>query len=111
MAASSSAQSGLKGRPPLRKCPDDFDVIFVEQGRLGCEAWYRARRDTVTRWLEERGKVKLIRKRADFVAHQRANGQWLTRSSRLVEHREIGRPSRLEAIRDKRTVSVTLARN
>jgi hypothetical protein len=111
MVASSTAHLGPKGRPPLRKCPDDFEVIFVEQGRVGCEAWYRARRETVTRWLEERGKAKLIKARAAYVAHQRANGQWLTRSSCLVEHREIARPLRLQTIRDKRKVSVTLARN
>lgn len=54
-----------------RDCPDDFEVIFVELGRLECEAHYRARRTTITRWLEERGKKKLLRQRADFVKYQR----------------------------------------
>jgi hypothetical protein len=60
-----------KGRPPPRQCPDDFDVIFVEIGRLECEAWYRARRTTIDRWLAERGKQKLIDKRAAYVRHLR----------------------------------------
>lgn len=55
-----------------RACPPDFDVVFVEQGRLECEAWYRARRTTITRWLEERGKARLIKARAAFVKHQRS---------------------------------------
>lgn len=54
-----------------RACPDDFDVVFVEKGRLECEIHYRARRTTVTRWLEERGKHRLITDRAAFVRYQR----------------------------------------
>jgi hypothetical protein len=65
-----SAPAG-KGRPPQRQCPADFDVIFVEIGRLDCESWYRARRTTINRWLEERGKLRLLKLRADFVRHQR----------------------------------------
>jgi hypothetical protein len=106
-----TSSSTLKGRPPLRQVPDDFDIIFVEQGRDGCEGWYRARKTTVTRWLEERGKVRLIRLRAEYVAHQRANGNWITRSTRLVEHREIGRPSARKAVRDRRKVPVLVARH
>ncbi len=60
-----------KGRPPQRRCPDDFDVIFVEIGRLDCENWYRASRITVNRWLAERGKARLIKLRAEFVEHLR----------------------------------------
>jgi hypothetical protein len=54
-----------------RPCPPDFEVVFVEQGRLECEAWFRARRTTITRWLEESGKARLLKKRAQFVKHQR----------------------------------------
>lgn len=61
----------MKQRIPPRPVPDDFEVIFVEQGRLECEAWYRARRTTVNRWLEECGKDRLIAKRASFVKHLR----------------------------------------
>lgn len=57
-----------------RPCPEDFDVIFTEQGRLECEAWYRASRITVNRWLIERGKRRLILARAAFVKHQRDAG-------------------------------------
>jgi hypothetical protein len=54
-----------------RPCPEDFEVIFVEQGRLACETWYGASRLTVNRWLIERGKSRLIAKRAEFVRFQR----------------------------------------
>lgn len=111
MAALRPSSPPPKGRPPLRKCPDDFDVIFVEQGRVGCEAWYRARRDTINRWLGDRGKQRLIDARAAFVAHQRANGQWITRSTRLVEHCPTGQTPRLQAIRDRRKINPTLARH
>jgi hypothetical protein len=50
-----SSSAVLKGRPPQRKRPDDFDVIFVEQGRVECERWYRASRITVNRWMDEAG--------------------------------------------------------
>lgn len=67
--------TGGKGGKALswqsRPCPDDFDIIFVELGRLECEAHYRARRTTITRWLEERGKKKLLKRRAEFVKYQR----------------------------------------
>lgn len=54
-----------------RACPDDFEIIFVEKGRLECESHYRARRTTVTRWLEETGKKRLLKKRASYVRYQR----------------------------------------
>lgn len=110
VALSKPPRPELKGRPPLRKCPDDFDVIFVEQGRLGCEAWYRARRSTVDRWLRERGKQRLINERAAYVSSQRKAGNWLTRSSSLVEIRKV-KPKRTDAIRDRRRVNPTLARH
>jgi hypothetical protein len=69
-----------KGRPPLRKCPDDFDVIFVEIGRLDCETFYRAARITIDRWLLERGKERLIKQRAKFVEHQRQRSKDQARS-------------------------------
>lgn len=111
MVASSASRDGLKGRPPLRKAPDDFEVIFVEQGRDGCESWYRASRKTVNRWMAERGAQKLIDKRAAYVAHQRAAGQWMTRSTRLVETHIVKRTPRLQAIRDRRKVNPTVARH
>lgn len=108
-----------KGQPPPRACPGDYDVIFVEQGRLACESWYRARRDTVTRWMHERDVVRkatklptLIEARAAYVAHQRANGKWMTRQTPLVEKR-APRPviARAAPVRDRRKVSFTLARH
>jgi hypothetical protein len=111
MTAPKPPRDGLKGRPPLRKCPDDFEVMFVEQGRDGCEGWYRASRKTVNRWMNERGAKRLIDARAAYVAHQRANGQWITRSTRLVETRVAKRSPRLQAIRDRRKINPTVARH
>lgn len=91
-----------KGRPPLRKCPDDFDVVFVEIGRLDCEVFYRAARVTIDRWLVERGKQRLITQRALYVEHQR----------RRVRERD---KAKLQAqlrkpLADRRQVSLCLAR-
>lgn len=74
-----------------RPCPPDFEIIFVEQGRLECESWYRARRTTVTRWLEESGKARLIRKRAAFVKHQRQlkSERQATKAAQPVDRRKI----------------------
>jgi hypothetical protein len=72
--------------PFKRPCPDDFDVILVEQGRLECERWYRARRTTVSWWLEQRGKDRLLAARAAFVKHVRA----LAKQPRRRKSREQG---------------------
>lgn len=60
-----------EARAGHRPCPEDFGIIFVEKGRLECEAWYGASRLTVNRWLIERGKSRLINRRAEFVRFQR----------------------------------------
>jgi hypothetical protein len=60
-----------RGNDSRRRCPDDFDIIFVEKGRIECESWFRASRLTVNRWLLERGKKRLIDSRAAFVRHMR----------------------------------------
>ena len=111
MAAIAGPSSPPKGRAPLRPCPGDFDAVFVEKGRLDCEAHYRARRDTITRWLVECGKDRLIKARADHVARLRAAGEWMTRQTRLIEHREIAAPRPLQRVLDRRRVSITLARH
>jgi hypothetical protein len=62
-------------RPPrvfLRPCPEDFAVVFVQIGRLECEEHYQARRDTVTRWLNECGAAELIDQRWQQVLVNRA---------------------------------------
>jgi hypothetical protein len=69
--AKRARQAEAKGRPPLRQCPPDFEVIFVEIGRVEVETWYRASRRTINRWLLERGKRKLINLRAAYVRRQR----------------------------------------
>jgi 1-acyl-sn-glycerol-3-phosphate acyltransferase len=61
--------------------PDEFEVVFVERGRLECESHFRAGRNTITRWLKEAGKARLLKKRSQFVAENRrmerarANGE------------------------------------
>jgi hypothetical protein len=85
--------------------------MFVEQGRVGCESWYRASRKTVNRWMQERGLQRLINLRAAYVARQRAAGQWMTRSTKLVEHREVRESPQSKPVRDRRKVSFTLARH
>lgn len=87
-----------KRAAPPRPCPDDFEIVFVEQGRLECEAWYHARRTTVTRWLTECGKARLIAKRAAYVRYQREQRLKPAEAS----------PSK-SGIRDRRHVSPALA--
>lgn len=96
-------------RKPPRPVPEDFEIIFVEQGRLACETWYRCRRTTVDRWLIECGKQRLIDKRAAYVRSLRRQGRWITRSTRLVEHRET-RKTTGQTIRDRRRIRPTVAR-
>lgn len=89
---------GGKGRPPLRQCPADFDVIFVEVGRLDCETYYRAARITIDRWLVERGKERLLKERTQFVTHQRAKA----RKAKPI-------PPQDKPIKDRRKISDCLA--
>lgn len=105
-----AAAAQPKGKAPLRPCPDDFDVIFVEKGREACESWYRARKTTVTRWLEERGKAKLIARRAAYVKTLRSQGKWITRSTCMTAVRVV-KAHRPQPIRDRRKVSIILARH
>lgn len=75
-----------------RPRPCDFDLVFVQIGRLACEEHFRASADTITRWLEEQGKDKLIADRKAFV-------HWRRRLSRRegirYPHRKRGRPLRV----------------
>lgn len=105
------APAGPKGKPPLRPCPDDFRVIFVEKGRDSCEAWYRVSRRVVNRWLEECGKDELIARRAAFVASQRKAGRWLTRQTAMVAVRAVKVAPRQGPIRDRRKISPIIARH
>lgn len=109
MNAITSIKPDRTARPAPRAVPDDFEVVFVEQGRLECEAWYRASRITVTRWLGECGKKRLIAKRAAYVKHLRGEGKWLTRASNLVEHREMPKPRTQPEPSDKRKIPHELA--
>lgn len=100
-------------RKPLpRDCPGDFDEMFVALGRSpdGCEAHYKCRRDTITRWLVERGKERLIEARAAYVAELRARGEWITRATNLITHRKINVVSIRASIRDERKVNPAVAR-
>ncbi len=57
---------------PNRRKPDDFEIAFIELGRVQCEVFYRAGRATITRWLEESGKRRLLDQRKKFLKAQRA---------------------------------------
>lgn len=70
-----------------RPVPPDFEAVFVEIGRFDCEERYHARRDTITNWMVQLGKQRLIDARKAYVANQRARGLWPTRSTSLVEKR------------------------
>lgn len=95
-----------------RHCvPDEFEKVYVQQGRLACESYFRANRKLVDSWLRASGKQRLIDARSSFVAEQRSNGQWITRQTKLVEHREIKRPPARESVRDRRRISDALARH
>jgi hypothetical protein len=90
MATSPASLTGLKGRPPLRKVPGDFDVIFVEHGRLGCEAWYRARRTHA-------GPLKNARHEKFAQELAKGKGASSMRTRRRVTSRIAGRATRLSA--------------
>lgn len=60
------SQLQFAGKAP-RPCPNDFEAVFIRIGRLACEEHYEARRTTVTRWLEECGKDRLIALRSAHV--------------------------------------------
>lgn len=85
-------------------------MIFTEQGRADCESWYGVARATIDRWLDERGKTRLIASRAAYVETRRKQGTWITRQTPLVEHRQIPRPKPVP-IRDTRRIPFTLARH
>ena len=61
-----------KGGIPNRRRPDDFEVAFVELGRVQCEIFYRAGRATISRWLTEAGKRRLLEQRKKFLKAQRS---------------------------------------
>jgi len=92
-----------------RPVPQDFEVIFVEKGRLECETWYRARRTTITRWLEECGKDRLIDRRASYVRSLRRQGKWITRSTDMVDRR-VPRKTVAQRIKDERRARPQMAR-
>lgn len=52
--------------------PDDFRIVFREQGRLECERVFGASRLTVNRWMKQCGGQELKDERAAFVKFQRA---------------------------------------
>lgn len=58
-----------------RAVPDEFEVVFREQGRLACETAFGASRITVTRWLRQCGMKRLLEARAAFVKHQRGQAK------------------------------------
>lgn len=52
--------------------PDDFEIVFVQKGRIACEQFWGGRsRITISRWLHQSGYSRLISERANFVKYQR----------------------------------------
>lgn len=113
-----------KGRPPPRARPDDFEIIFIEIGRLNCETFYRASRITINRWLDETpgdihegkrrtGKERLIDLRAKFVEHQRKTLGPLREHVRKgpKEQPKAKRPPRVIERRETRKISLCLAKH
>lgn len=83
-----------KGGIPNRARPDDFEIAFVELGRVACEAHYRAGRATVTRWLTEAGKRRLLEQRKKFLKAQRANEADQRRKARAYHDGDRMPPAR-----------------
>jgi hypothetical protein len=103
-----------KGRPPPRERPADFEIVFVEIGRIDCEVYYRAARITIDRWLDEVGKARLIELRAQFVAHQRKSlgplrGGIREQTKKMLKAPRPPRATSASA-RDRRKVSQCIAR-
>lgn len=82
-----------------KPCPADFVVVYVKIGRLACEQHYSVGDNTVTRWLDECGKERLIAVRATHVRQLRS---WARRSQAAQE-------SRSQAQRDYRFVDPDVA--
>lgn len=76
-----------------QRIPDDFEVMFREHGFDGCEAHYRRHKTTIRWWLRRCGKRRLTKDRADFISYHRSRGEWITHSTKMVEHREVSAPS------------------
>ena len=51
----------------FRAKPTDFRSTYIEVGKPGCEAHYRAHWKTVDRWVEEEGKAELRAARKAYV--------------------------------------------
>lgn len=85
----------FRGGRPYRVCPDDFERIFIEIGRLACKEHYHAKDTTITRWMNESGFDRLNELRAAHVRNQRAS-------------RKIRRPLRAS---EKHDANFTLARH
>ena len=76
-----------EGSQRMRPVPDGFEQTFILIGRFDCQEHYRARRETITAWLEQIGKARLIAARKEHVAAERRAGRWMTRQTRLVDKR------------------------
>lgn len=69
-----------------REVPPDFEATFIRIGRLACEEHYDgAGRATITRWLIETGKERLIRKRAEHVRNRRRSNAQRDRMKGILD--------------------------
>lgn len=50
-----------------RPCPPDFDITYIHLGASACSKRYRAGHERIERWLNERGRERLERARAEYV--------------------------------------------
>lgn len=89
----------------------EFEEMFVRKGRIECELYFRVSRVQIDAWLRKCGKTRLIKAREDYVDQKRAQGEWMTRSTKPISRREVRRPSIGSTIRDRRKVSGTVARH
>lgn len=56
--------------------PADFETVFVKIGRAECETHYGVARFRIDRWLEEAGKDRLLKARAEHVIRLGRNSRY-----------------------------------
>jgi len=81
----------------LRPIPDDFEVLFVEIGRLACEENYGVGDNTITRWLKEAGEERLKRLREDYVRQRDRDARLRLLATGRVHLRRKGEVPHLSA--------------
>ena len=103
--------------------PEDFETVFVRKGRLECQEHYRVGRATINLWLNQSGKERLIRERAEHVARLGRVGRGAVQTygrEQVDQWRDDGRITRKDMgkslakampVRDHRFVNPNTARH